>query len=148
MPASNGEPSSHTLLAGSVELTPAERSDVEDLNERRRRAGVPALVTSPQLQAISEARTREMAQLNAGYAGHDVAVDIKAAGYCVRAQREISGLGSELATVGAGPGEGNEQQEEVEFYEIETNPTYKLLGDSILETPTGTYAVEDFATPC
>ena len=137
-----------TLHAGAVELTPAERSDLQGLNSRRAQAGVAPLSTSPELQAISERRTHEMAEHDADYAGHDVAVDIKDGGYCTEGEREISGFGDELYELGSGPGEGNGEQFEVLYYEIETNPKFKLVGDAILETSNGTFAVEDYAAPC
>ncbi|HUB36682.1 MAG TPA: CAP domain-containing protein [Solirubrobacteraceae bacterium] len=130
-----------------MNLTPPEREDFEGINRLRARVGVAAVSTSAVLQAIAEKRAREMAEKQEAWAGHDVYLDLKAAGICTRSQREVSGSGN-LYEMGSGPGEGNGEALETEIYEIQTGPKFTVLGDAVVTNATGTYAVEDFAQPC
>jgi Cysteine-rich secretory protein family len=85
--------SKRPLRAGPVNLTPAERKVFEEVNSARAEHKVPAVTTSPDLQTIAEKRSREMAAHESDYAGYDVFIDLREAGFCTKGQREISELG-------------------------------------------------------
>jgi hypothetical protein len=133
-------------------------------------SGVKALSTSSVLQAIAEKRAHEMAVQETDYAGHDVVVDLKDAGICTRAQREISGAGVSAsarekeeaerraliekvtghplasASAAAMPDEEEEALEQIP--KIRVDPAYTVIGVAVVIQGTAEYYVEDFATPC
>ncbi len=129
----------------------------------------PALSTSAPLQAISEKRAHEMAEMNSDYAGHDVYVDIKNAGLCTKSQREISGVG--ISQAGREAEERLEQEHlhgralaqpaafaalgansmltpEEEEFEIPIEAKWVVLGVGVVESGSSSYYAEDFAEPC
>jgi hypothetical protein len=165
-----------TVTPGPVSLTQMEREALESINRERAEHGVRTLSTSPSLQAISDRRVQEMAAMHADYAGHDVYLDIKAAGLCTRADREISGVGvsqkaqeeaiqkklserpDQLATVrglpllgAAGPRAvealGQEEEARIEE-EIPVDPRWDVLAVAEQESEGGVYYVEDYAEGC
>jgi hypothetical protein len=169
-PTSGKSPSSQPTVSPSpANLTPAERGLFEAVNKERAEHGVAALSTSAPLQAISEKRAHEMAEMNSDYAGHDVYVDIKNAGLCTKSQREISGVG--LSQAGREAEERLEQEhlhghalvqpaafpalvansmltpeEEAALIPIEAK--WVVLGVGVVESGSSSYWVEDFAEPC
>ena len=121
-------------LTKPARMTAAERQDFDLVNADRAVARVGPLGSSAVLQAIANKRVREMAARHAGYAGHDVTVELKAAHVCFTASREIE---DELTGGGGG-----------DYPYIEQDPRYTLFADAILHSGGGTYEVEDYLTPC
>ncbi len=169
-PSSGSAPSSQPTMSPSpANLTPAERKLFEAVNEERAEQGVAALSTSAPLQAISEKRAHEMAEMESDYAGHDVYVDIENAGLCTKSQREISGV--ELSQAGREAEERLEQEHlhgrpllqpfafpalaassllssEEEEAEIPLEAKWVVLGVGVVESGSYSYFTEDFAEPC
>jgi hypothetical protein len=153
-----------------VSLSPAELEIFNQLNQERVASGVKALFTSPVLQAVAEKRAHEMAALQTDYAGHDVVVDLKNAGICTRAQREISGVGVSAgalekeeaerralvekvtghpiasASSAAMPDEEEAALEQIP--KIRVDPAYTVIGVAVVTREAQEYYVEDFAKPC
>ena len=170
MPSSGKSPSTQpTVDPSHANLTPAEQALFDAVNKERAEHGVAALSTSAPLEAISEKRAHEMAEMNSDYAGHDVSVDIKNAGLCTKSQREISGL--LLSQAGQESEERLKQEhlhgrglagpavfsalaansmltpEEEEIY-IPIEAKWVVLGVGVVESGSYSYYTEDFAEPC
>ena len=169
-PSSGNAPSSRpTVDPSPADLTPAERALFEAVNKERAEHGVASLSTSAPLQAISEKRAHEMAEMNSDYAGHDVYVDIKNAGLCTKSQREISGVG--ISQAGKEAEERLEQEHlhghalvqpaafhalaanslltpEEEAIQIPIEAKWVVLGVGVVESGSSSYYTEDFAEPC
>jgi hypothetical protein len=161
-----------TVNPSPANLTPAERALFEAVNKERAEHGVAALSTSAPLQAISEKRAHEMAEMNSDYAGHDVYVDIKNAGLCTKSQREISGVGISQAGKEAEESHKREIEEhlhglalvhavafpalaanslltpEEEEIQIPIEAKWVVLGVGVVESGSFSYYTEDFAEPC
>jgi len=156
-----------TTAPSAVNLSAAELALFNELNQERVASGVKALSTSSVLQAIAEKRVHEMAAQETDYAGHDVVVDLKEAGICTRAQREISGIGIAPGTrekeeaerraliekvtghpVASTASVPDEEEEEELIPKIRVDPAYTVIGVAVVVQGTAEYYVEDFATPC
>ncbi len=169
-PSSGKSPSSQpTVDPSPANLTPPERALFDAVNKERAEHGVAALATSAPLQAISEKRAHEMAEMNSDYAGHDVYVDIKNAALCTKSQREISGVG--ISQAGREAEERLEQEHlhghallqrtafpalaanslltpEEEEIQIPIEAKWVVLGVGVVESGSSSYYAEDFAEPC